>query len=501
MPLGSEYPGKAWKARRADSQRFFPSGKEALFLLFSGLYSRTLVCLPFLISVSEVRPLNQLDRSYLKIALPASLEGVFMTLLASADLIMVGVLGTESVAAVGIFTQPRLILLTFARAMAAALTLHVARAAVQGRERIGWYLQQTLALALLLLGAIHVLFFWQLPEILRLMGAQADYLSDAILYGRLSCLAVWITSMTVVLQAVSLGCGRTDSILKANVAGNVANVAANYLFIFGLGPIPPFGIAGAALGTIAGTALSLVLAITELRKLRLHWCVRSLRSWLPDPRFVRSLAHSFAGILSEQGSNRIAMVLFTRMVAGLGTLPLAVHSICMTFCDLYYDFALGLGKASMVLAGQSFGKRDPDLWHCYRHAGIRWVQVFSTVSFVLTLYFREEIFRLFSHDGEALLLALPVLVIAAVVSYPEAFALIFAGMLQGSGRVLSVGGYTFVSMILRLSATAFFLYVLDLGLLGAWYALLLDQSFRAVCSYILVRRMDVHASVLEHNEF
>lgn len=56
----------------------------------------------FLISVSEVRPLNQLDRSYLKIALPASLEGVFMTLLASADLIMVGVLGTESVAAVGI---------------------------------------------------------------------------------------------------------------------------------------------------------------------------------------------------------------------------------------------------------------------------------------------------------------------------------------------------------------------------------------------------------------
>lgn len=120
MPLGSEYPGKAWKARRADSQRLFPSGKEALFLLFSGLYSRTLVCLPFLISVSEVRPLNQLDRSYLKIALPASLEGVFMTLLASADLIMVGVLGTESVAAVGIFTQPRLILLTFARAMAAA---------------------------------------------------------------------------------------------------------------------------------------------------------------------------------------------------------------------------------------------------------------------------------------------------------------------------------------------------------------------------------------------
>lgn len=57
--------------------------------------------------------MNCYDRHYLKIALPAALEGLFMILLASTDLILVGALGSLSVAAVSIFLQPRLILLCF----------------------------------------------------------------------------------------------------------------------------------------------------------------------------------------------------------------------------------------------------------------------------------------------------------------------------------------------------------------------------------------------------
>ena len=67
--------------------------------------------------------MNCYDRHYLKIALPAALEGLFMILLASTDLILVGALGSLSVAAVSIFLQPRLILLCFSRSLASAVTL------------------------------------------------------------------------------------------------------------------------------------------------------------------------------------------------------------------------------------------------------------------------------------------------------------------------------------------------------------------------------------------
>lgn len=49
------------------------------------------------------------------------------------------------------------------------------------------------------------------------------------------------------------------------------------------------------------------------------------------------------------------MVLFTRMAASLGTIPFAVHSICMNIADIYWDYIVGFGKASMVNV-QSIGK-------------------------------------------------------------------------------------------------------------------------------------------------
>ena len=88
---------------------------------------------------------NSYDKSYLKIALPAAFEGLFMILLASTDLIMVGTLGAFPIAAVSIFAQPRLVLLCFSRSLASSVTLLVSRKADEaGKEAArGAFLPET----------------------------------------------------------------------------------------------------------------------------------------------------------------------------------------------------------------------------------------------------------------------------------------------------------------------------------------------------------------------
>ena len=49
------------------------------------------------------------------------------------------------------------------------------------------------------------------------------------------------------------------------------------------------------------------------------------------------------------------MFTFSRLVADLGTAALSVHNICGSLCDIYYSFSQGLGKASLVQAGQALG--------------------------------------------------------------------------------------------------------------------------------------------------
>ena len=85
------------------------------------------------------------DEGYLRIAMPAALEGGFMIALSAADIIMVGALGVTAIAAVSLFSQPRLMLLVFARSIAAALTLLVAQCiAARRAAEAGQFLRQTL---------------------------------------------------------------------------------------------------------------------------------------------------------------------------------------------------------------------------------------------------------------------------------------------------------------------------------------------------------------------
>ena len=106
------------------------------------------------------RLLTSYDRTYLRIGLPAALEGVLMIFLSNADIIMVGTLGTGAIAAVSIFTQPRMILLTIARSVAAAVTILIAERFGQDRhDTYGDILKKTIVLVGIVLGVAHIFFF------------------------------------------------------------------------------------------------------------------------------------------------------------------------------------------------------------------------------------------------------------------------------------------------------------------------------------------------------
>ncbi len=435
--------------------------------------------------------MNAYDKKFLKIAIPAALEGLFMVLLASADLIMVGTLGTLSIAAVSIFLQPRLILLAFSRSLASTVTLLVSKNAGAGnRENTVDVMKKSLALCAVFMGILHILFGIFLQDIYYLLGANDDYMAEALIYGPITLVAVYLTSVTLILQAVQLGYGNTAAIMKTNIAGNIINVALNAVLIFGLGPIPAMGIAGAAIGTLCAALFTLIWTAFILREEKFF----TGGSYLPDKTYFKTVLPIFGSILSEQGSERIGMVLFGRMAAGLGTVPFAVHSICMNICDIYYDFMVGFGKASMVTAGQACGKKSVEDWRAYKTSGLKWSLLLSALACAATLLFREEIFGLYSADAASMEIAAVIMIFVAFVSFPEAHALLLSGILRGSGKTGAVAAYSFVSItFLRPLVTAFLLYVMDMGLYGCWCALILDQCIRAACATFLVHRLERNA--------
>ena len=315
------------------------------------------------------------------------------------------------------------------------------------------------------------------------MGAQHDYLPDAMVYGLWVLPAVFIASITTLMQAVMFGRGESMTVLSINIQGNVANVILNALLIFGLGPFPALGVLGAALGTVGGTLWSLFLTMRVLYR----WGIFAQGNCRLTQAYLREFLGVFGGIFSEQGFERIGMVIYTRMVAELGTIPYAVHAIAMNFCDFYYSFCNGMGKASTVLAGHNRDIHKQDEWRRYLWSGMRWSLIFSIAAFLITFLLREEIFGIYAHDSSLVPLGSLIITYVAVVSFPEAYQMVCAGILRASGKTIQVAAYSFVSItILRPIITYIFLYELHMGLEGAWMSLVLDQSMRAACAAVLL---------------
>lgn len=445
-------------------------------------------------------PISLQERRYLQVAMPLACEGILLTLLSSADIIMAGFLSTNAIAAVSIFNQPRMVLLCVARSFASALSVLIAQRHGQKRDAEGKAsLRATLIVSALPLLLLHGLLYWHLSWTLQWMGAEADYLPLALAYGKLAVIATFISSMTTILQAGLLGFGHSRPVMIANVQGNIVNVGGNAFFMFGFDIFPAWGIAGIAMGTICGAFWSLGKTLHVMRG-QDFWSGKIC----PPLHSLRDFWPVFASIFSEQGCERLGMVLYTRMVAELGAIPYAVHAICMNFCDFYYSFAGGMGKASMILTGHAHGAKDNLSWQQQTRIGLKWAWCTASIACIVTWLFRADIFQLYTHDLTLLPLGSMILILVAVVSFPEAQSLVAAGILRGSGQNAAVAVYSFVSItFLRPLVTFFFLEILGWGLLGAWLALAFDQTLRASCAIYLLYRTwkgNYRTSILEGRE-
>lgn len=410
-----------------------------------------------------------------------------MSILQAADLIMVGALGSAAIAAVSIFIPLRLVLLTVARSMASAVTILTAnKFGAKDFFSIKILLRQALTLCFVVMGVFHIAFFCFFEKIVLLMGAKADYVQMAIDYGTIVIFAVFISCLSLALQAVQLGIGQTSSIMKCNIIGNVTNIVCNFFLITGIGSFQGLGVKGAACGTVIGSLVTLLITMWIMGKNKYF---SDGLFQLPDKKFWQEFKPVFSAIFSELGAERIGMVIYARITADLGTLAFAVHSICYSVSDFAWDFIFGFGKANMVLAGQSCGKQNYQEWKIYRSLGLKWGFILATLFGAVIHIFWQEIFTLYNKDAAALALSDSIMLLVAWHFYLTAQVIITGGILRGSGKTAVVAVYSFVLItILRPLMTAGAVYYLHWSIVGVWLAICLDQIFRSACfTYILYK--------------
>lgn len=428
---------------------------------------------------------NKMRKDYWAIAWPASLEGLLIVTLSAADLFMVSSLGEASIAAVGIFGQPKMAILLFTRALSVALTVSVAKLyGAQELEKLTAYVKQAFSLTLMVATTLLLLTSLGMKPLLFLAGAEASYIDEAVHYALITNVSLLFLGLSTVVSGALFGIGKTKEVLYANVAGNLVKVMLNYIFIFLLS----WGITGAAVSSIVGSIITLLMVALYACRTGSPVSMRGKSHWKPTRPIMADIMSIFKGTFTEQGFERIGMFLNSLFVAKLGVISFATHSICMALTDIIWNMGQGFNKASMTLSAQLCGqKQSKQIGNLVRQAS-RMSLIAALAGAGIYFAFRTNIMALYSKNPQVLVLGSNILIFVAIACIPMVLGLCFSGILRGTGYTSFVAKYSFwIIAVIRPAMTYTFLFLFKLDVYGAWLALLLDQTMRMGIAYWKIR--------------
>lgn len=438
-------------------------------------------------ALGELPSTGELYTESLRVASPAIADTVLVALISMMDTVMVSVLGAAAIAAVGITTQPRMIILALFMAMNTGLTAVVARRrGEEDAEGANHVLGQTLTLCAVMALLFAVAGIVYARPLLLFAGAQSDVIDMSVIYFQILMLSIPCQVITICINGAQRGCGNTKTSMKVNLTANLVNVVFNYLLIGGNFGFPAWGVAGAAVATVIGNVVGLVMAILSVfgrnehfLRIRLHNLMRMDKQTLGP---VMAVGIS-AGV--EQIFLRVGFFLYVKIIASLGTTVMATHNICNSVLNVAFGFCDGLGMSAAALFGQSMGKKRNDLAILYCRACQRVSMLFSAFLFIVFSTMGTQIISLFSTESHVLELGTKVLIIIAITAPIQASQFIYSSCLRSAGDTRYTAAVSMVSVgLLRPIAAWVLCYPMGFGLLGAWASYTLDQLLRLVLSWV-----------------
>ncbi len=434
---------------------------------------------PLVLTQQEAR------RQVIALAWPAVVEQLLVTLFGMVDMMMVGSVGPLAIAAVGLTNQPMFLALAAFQALNVGTTALVARfVGAQDISEANATIRQSLLVVVALGGLASALVYIFAEPMVVFMGATDEAVGYAVTYLRVISFGLLPQVIGMCVTAVLRGAGDTKTPMRFNIIANIFNVIGNYLLINGNFGFPAWGVFGAAFATSLSRLISCGLSLYVIfqGKSLLHISLRD--RFVPRWDLISRVFRVGLPSLLEQLLMRFGNIVFTKTVSGLGMATYAAHQIGMNIQSLSFTPGHGFGMAATSLVGRSLGEKRPDNAEKYGWQ-TRQVGQYVAVTMGLVFFFGGRyIASLYTDDPDVIQTAALVLKVAAFIQPFQSSQFILAGALRGAGDTRWPLISTFIGVAgIRVVLALLFINVMQLGVIGAWYALLVDQFTRSLVIY------------------
>lgn len=388
-------------------------------------------------------------KDVLVVALPMLLSMSFDTLMTFVDRLFLSRLGpAEMNASLGAGGM-NLVLITFFTGMISYTTAMVAQRFGAGKKQeCASVFMQAVYLSLacvpflyLMIPLGHLIFEQQ--------GLAADQLAYQKLYFNILMIGGIVSLVRNAAPCFFSGIGETKIIMKAAFAGMLVNIVCNYFLIFGVGPCPCLGVAGAAYGTVIGNIVSTVMLFVVYFGKRYHSLYGTRSNLKFNLAQVKELLKRGMPSGVEMFLNMAAFQLMILLFHGLGAEAATAASIMFNWDMVAYVPLMGLEVASTSLVGRYVGAKSAAAASRSTYSGLKVGWGYSLLIAVLLIFLPGVLADVFRPDVTASAEAVAIfesarpmgifmLRFATLYIFVEVLLVVYCGALRGAGDTVWV---------------------------------------------------------------
>ncbi|GAU77753.1 MATE family efflux transporter [Fusibacter sp. 3D3] len=421
----------------------------------------------------------------LKMAIPIMGTSFMQMAYNMTDMIWIGFLGSKAVAAVGIAGFYVWFSFAFILISKTGTEVKVAQAsgannedAAENYARSGF---QVIFIIGILYTVVLILFKESLIDFFNTRDAEVELMSKA--YLMIIALGMVFSFSNQVFTGIFNGRGDSKSPFKVNATGLIINIILDPILILGFGPIPAFGVVGAAVATIFAqfvVFLQFVYYIKFKHSLFHHFTFIKK----PNIKSIETIVAMGMPPAIQSGLFTFISMFIARLIADYGATPIAVQKVGSQIEAISWMTAGGFAVALGAFVGQNYGAGQfKRVVEGYKKA-IGVAVLLGVFNSLLLFLGAKWLFMIFIREPLAIIQGVDYLRILAVSQLFMCIEITATGALNGIGNTKPAAFISIVFNALRIPLAYYLSTQTPLGLNGIWWTITISSIFKGIIVYI-----------------
>ncbi len=402
------------------------------------------------------------------------------------DAFWVGRLGTNAVAAVSVSYPVNFLMISLSSGFAFAGTILVAQyAGAKKLKMVNHVAIQSLIMVLLMSVVLSAVAYMLSPQILHWLGVEQEIFAEANLFQRIIFVSLVFNFSFIMFQSLLRGVGEVRIPLYINALSLSLNFLLDPLFIYGWGPIPAYGVAGAAYSTLATLCLSAILGLYVLFYGKTDFKL-TLKKFKFDLPLLKSAFKLGMPSSLEISARALGLTLMTGIAAKFGTEVLAAYGVGARLISFVVIVGLGLLRATSTLVGQNIGAQK--MHRAERTTNYAAIIAFCSMSLIGIGFFvfAEPIVRTFLNGSDEVVgMGVSFIQITAPTFGFMGAQLAMIGAFRGSGNTMQSMLLTIIGIWVIQFPFAWIVSRMEsMNYLGIWWSFPVSYVLPAIITFI-----------------